>query len=199
MTGKALSVTALAALKRFGQAKHGVSAIEFALIAPILLLMFMASIELPRAIATGRRVSLAAATMADLISRNDMTDLADVYAAAQAVSSPYDLRSAGIVLTAGGIYLDGLTPVAKVCSSVAQNDQPRAAGSTIGPAPPGTATPSNRLVMAEMRLPYDAIFGVFPVLSSWIFVERRTWPVRKGTAYFGREEIVLPGGRPCPL
>lgn len=184
-------------LRRFARAEGGVSGVEFALIAPILVLMFMASIELPRAITTGRRVSLATTTMADLISRTDTTDVSDVYAAAQAVSSPYDLSRAGIVLTAGGIYLDGLTPVAKVCSSVAQNDAPRPAGSTIGPAPPGTANPGDRLVMAEMRLPYTAVFGVFPILNHWTFVVRKTWPVRAGKAYLGREEVVLPGGKPC--
>ena len=184
-------------LLRFLRAEGGVSGVEFALVAPILLLLFMASIELPRALATAARVSLAATTMADLISRADVTDMADVYAAAQAVSSPYDVGQAGIVLTAGGIYLDGLTPVAKVCSSVARNDPPRAAGSTIGPAPPGTASPGDRLVMAEMRLSYTAVFTVFPILTHWTFVVRKTWPVRAGKAYLGREEVVLPGGKPC--
>ena len=182
---------------RFAQARGGVSGVEFALIAPILILMFMASIELPRAITTGRRASLATTTMVDLISRNDVSDIADVYAAAQAVSSPYDLSRAGIVLTAGGVYLDGLAPVAKVCSSVAQNDNARSTGSTIGPAPPGITNVGDRLVMAEMRLPYTAIFSVFPVLNRWTFVIRKTWPVREGTTYLGREEIVLPGGKPC--
>ena len=184
-------------LRRFLRARGGVSGVEFALVAPILVLMFMASIELPRAFTTSRRVSLAATTMADLISRDDVTDVAEVYAAAQAVSSPYDLARAGIVLTAGGVYLDGLTPVAKVCSSVARNDPPRSTGSTIGPAPPGTASPGDRLVMAEMRLPYTAVFSVFPVLKNWTFVVRKTWPVRTGKAYLGREEVVLPGGKPC--
>lgn len=184
-------------LGRFLHAEGGVSGVEFALVAPILLLLFMATIELPRAITTGRRVSLATTTMVDLISRADTTDVADVYAAAQAVSSPYDIGRAGIVLTAGGIYLEGLTPVAKVCSSVAHNDSPRGTGSTIGPAPPGTASPGDRLVMAEMRLPYTAVFSVFPVLNKWTFVVRKTWPVRAGKAYLGREEVVLPGGKPC--
>ena len=186
-------------LRRFLRARGGVSGVEFALVAPILLLMFMASIELPRAFTTARRASLAATTMADLISRDDVTDVAEVYAAAQAVSSPYDLARAGIVLTAGGVYLDGLTPVAKVCSSVARNDPPRSTGSTIGPAPPGTASPGDRLVMAEMRLPYTAVFSVFPVLKNWTFVVRKTWPVRTGKAYLGREEVVLPGGKPCAV
>ncbi|RYY89747.1 M81 family peptidase, partial [archaeon] len=55
----------------------------------------------------------------------------------------------------------------------------------------------DRLVMAEMRLPYTAVFSVFPVLKDWTFVVRKTWPVRAGKAYLGREEVVLPGGKPC--
>lgn len=184
---------------RFARARGGVSGVEFALLAPLLVLLFMAAIEVPRAIATGRRVNVSAMTMADLIARDDISDVSEVYAAAQAIASPYDVSGAGIVLTAAGIYLDGLTPVARVCSSVAQNDQPRATGTTIGPAPSGAANPGDRVVMAEMRLPYRAVFGTFPVLNRWTFLVRKTWPVRGGKTYLGRAEVVLPGGRPCPL
>ena len=64
-----------AGLLRFISCRDGVSAIEFSMIAPILLLVFMGSIELPRAYMIGKRLDNAATTMADLISRGSYTDL----------------------------------------------------------------------------------------------------------------------------
>ena len=88
----------------FSASRSGVSAVEFSLIAPILLLMFMASIELPRAYMIGKRLDNATATMADLISRGNYTDLSPVFAALEAIANPYDVSRASIVLTAGGTY-----------------------------------------------------------------------------------------------
>ncbi len=66
--------------------------------------MFMASIELPRAYMIGKRLDNATATMADLISRGNYTDLSPVFAALEAIANPYDVSRASIVLTAGGTY-----------------------------------------------------------------------------------------------
>ena len=172
---------------------------EFALVAPCLLLMVMASIDIPRAIAMGRRLGLAASSTADLIARDDTKDLSDVYAAADAIATPYDISGASIVLTAAGVYPVGTGFVARVCSSAARNGQPRAAGTVIGPAPPGTASAGARFVMAEVSMRYAAVFKVFPVLNGWTFSYKAVWPVREGKAVHGSDEVVLAGGSPCPL
>ena len=185
-------------LARAAAAREGVSAIEFAFIAPILLGLFMASVELPRAYTTGKRLQMAAGAMADLISRNDYANLSDVFAAAQAVATPYNVADARIVLTAAGVYLQGSTYVAKVCSSAAQNDQPRVAGAVIGPAPAGSASDGARFVLAEVRMRYAALFRLFPVLNDWTYSYAVAWPVREGKAVNGQREVILPGGKACP-
>ncbi|GJE58136.1 TadE/TadG family type IV pilus assembly protein [Methylobacterium trifolii] len=186
------------ALARFAAARGGASAVEFAFIAPLLLGLFMGAVEIPRAIATGDRLALAAGTLADLIARDDSSALPDIFASAQTVAAPYSLDGAGIVLTAAGVYQDGDAFVAKVCSSVQQNDEARAAGSTIGPAPAGMTTNGARFVMAEVRMRYHAIFSMIPVLNSWSFAYKTVWPIREGKTYNGQAEVVLPGGKPCP-
>ncbi|WP_462118065.1 TadE/TadG family type IV pilus assembly protein [Methylorubrum extorquens] len=98
------------------------SAIEFAFIAPVLVILFIAAIEIPRAIATNNRLAQATIAMADLASKNDYADINDVFAAAQVVAAPYSLAGTGIVLTAGGVYQVGNDFVARVCSSVQSGD-----------------------------------------------------------------------------
>lgn len=183
---------------RLARAESGATAVEFALVTPVLMLLFMAAIEVPRAIATSNRLAQATTALADLVSRTDYSDLADVYAAAQVVAAPYSLAEAGIVLTAGGVYQAGNGFVARVCSSVQQRDQARAVGSDIGPPPAGTASKGDRFVMAETRLAYRPLFAFFPFLSGMTFTGRTAWPVRDGTPYNGQAEVVLPGGKPCP-
>ncbi|WP_245930788.1 TadE/TadG family type IV pilus assembly protein [Methylobacterium radiodurans] len=182
--------------RRFARARSGASAVEFAIIVPVLLGLFMAAVELPRAFSVAKRLDLAASTMADLISGTNPA-VGEVYAAARAVATPYDIEAAGIVLTAAGVYLTDGVAVARVCSSAAQKDQARTVGSVIGPAPTGSAA-GTRYVMAEVKMRYAALFRVFPTLSNWTFSYTTLWPVREGKAYWGNPEVVLPGGQPCP-
>jgi len=189
---------AAAATHAFGRAEGGVSAIEFAFIAPVLVILFIAAIEIPRAIATNNRLAQATIAMADLASKNDYADINDVFAAAQVVAAPYSLAGTGIVLTAGGVYQVGNDFVARVCSSVQWGDKARIVGSDIGPPPAGTASKGDRFVMAETRLSYRPLFSFFPVLNTLTFTGKAAWPVREGIATNGQAEVVLPGGKPCP-
>jgi Flp pilus assembly protein TadG len=189
---------AAAATHAFGRAEGGASAIEFAFIAPVLVILFIAAIEIPRAIATNNRLAQATIAMADLASKNDYADINDVFAAAQVVAAPYSLAGTGIVLTAGGVYQVGNDFVARVCSSVQSGDKARIVGSDIGPPPAGTASKGDRFVMAETRLSYRPLFSFFPVLNTLTFTGKAAWPVREGIATNGQAEVVLPGGKPCP-
>jgi len=185
-------------LAGFVSARGGASAVEFAFVGPVLVLLFAMAIEVPRAIATNNRLAQATTALADLASGTDYADIADVFAAAQVVASPYSLAGAGIVLTAGGVYQTGESFVARVCSSVQHRDEARAVGTSLGPPPQGTASKGDRFVMAEMRLRYRPLFSFLPVLKELTFTGRTIWPVRRGTAYNGQAEVVLPGGKPCP-
>ena len=53
------------------------AAIEFALIVPIMAVMFIGAVELSQAITVDRRVTQVASSTADLVARADTTDLAD--------------------------------------------------------------------------------------------------------------------------
>ena len=187
------------AFERFSRAQGGASAVEFAFLAPLLLLLFAAAIEIPRAFATNTLLAQATLAMADLISKNDYSDINDVFAAADVGAAPYTLSGAGIVLTAGGVYQVGNTFVARTCSSVQQRDKARIVGADIGPPPAGTASKGDRFVMAETRLTYQPLFAFFPLIKDMTFTGKAVWPVREGVARNGQAEVVLPGGKPCPL
>ena len=184
-------------VRRLAAGEDGIAALEFALLAPVLLLILMGTIELPRAYGTSQGLFRSVRTMADLISRGSVSTVDDVYAAGAAVTFPYNTTGAGIVLTAVGVYQQGNTLVAKVCSSVARNATARTVGSVIGAPPESEQVTGARYVMAETSFTYTPIFNIFPALNGLTFARQVAWPLR-GTGSAGAAETILPGGRSCP-
>jgi Flp pilus assembly protein TadG len=72
--------------------RRGVAAIEFAMLVPIMLVMFFGTIEFSVGVAANRKVSLMAQTLSDLTSRSisvSDTDLSNYFAAGTAIMTPY--------------------------------------------------------------------------------------------------------------
>jgi Flp pilus assembly pilin Flp len=81
-------------LKALGRDVRGIAAVEFAFIAPILLLMLVGAVEITRAVSIDRRFSVVANMVADLVARQSQqlkaNDVAAIYDIAELVMSPYD-------------------------------------------------------------------------------------------------------------
>lgn len=83
---------------QFWKRCDGVAALEFALILPVLLLMFFASLELAMVLDCRTRVVEATATTADLIAQRSSVgagDLKNILCATKAIISPY--RTSGTI------------------------------------------------------------------------------------------------------
>jgi Flp pilus assembly protein TadG len=78
--------------RRFAADQRGVSAVEFALVLPFMLTLFLGGMQLSDAIGIDRKVTLTARTVADLVARVsviDVTGVDSVLNAGTAVMSPY--------------------------------------------------------------------------------------------------------------
>jgi Flp pilus assembly protein TadG len=80
------------ALKLIGDC-NAVAAVEFAIIVPIMLVMFFGTIEFSSAVAVDRKVTLIARTLSDLTSQSPGsvadTDLTNFFTASNAIMTPY--------------------------------------------------------------------------------------------------------------
>jgi Flp pilus assembly protein TadG len=79
-------------LRGFRKSQDGVAAVEFALILPLMLLIFFGVVESSMALLCRADISIMSSTAADLISQESTTNTADlnnVYAAAGTVLYPY--------------------------------------------------------------------------------------------------------------
>lgn len=83
--------------------EDGVAAVEFALILPIMLLVYIGSVEASALISMDRRVQLVTGTIGDLVARSskviDGSTLEDYFAAAAGVMTPYPANDLEQIVT----------------------------------------------------------------------------------------------------
>lgn len=101
----------LARLRRLALVEDGVAAVEFALILPIMLLVYIGSVEASLAITMDRKVQLVAGALGDLVARSDTTipagTLEDYFQAAGGIMTPYPVGNLKQVVTQVLVSEDG--------------------------------------------------------------------------------------------
>jgi Flp pilus assembly protein TadG len=121
------------ATARLVRDKRGVAAVEFAMVVPLMLVMFFGTVEFTSGVAVKRKVSMLTQSLADLVSRyqsvND-TDIANFNKIADAILTPYSATPLKATITE--LYIDPSTGAARVQWS--KGDAARGVG-TSAPVP----------------------------------------------------------------
>ena len=151
-------------LSRFARDRRGVSAVEFAFIAPVMIGLYFGCAEISDGVAADRKVSLIAGALANLaaetnpptISAAEMTNILD---ASGAIIVPY--QASLLKMTLSCLKIDATTGVATVQWSETRNGTARAKGSVY--SFPGTATAlavkGTWLLFAEVSYDYTPAVG----------------------------------------
>ena len=108
---------------------RGLSAVEFALILPVMLTMYIGAVEFSHALTVDRRVTSVASSAADLTAQSKQVTSAsviDIFTAANSIMQPYSVTPISIVLTSVVADEDNNTTVGWSC---AHNGSARADGS----------------------------------------------------------------------
>ena len=176
-------------LGRFGGDRRGVSAVEFALLAPVMITLYFGCVEISDGVAADRKVSLTAAALANLaaqattISTNDMTNILN---AASAIIAPYDAGK--LKITVSCLSIDA-NKNATVKWSQTRNGAARATGSTytFDGATSALDVANSQLILAEASYAYTPVVGMVITgtitLSDRMFMSPRiTAPDYNGTA-----------------
>lgn len=103
-----LSNSLAKAVGRIRSAQRGVSAVEFALIAPIMIVMLFGATEASLAVTVDRKTTLAASTLGDLAAQTDLVscaELSQISAVTRQVFEPYSGANATMVVAS--LKLDG--------------------------------------------------------------------------------------------
>ncbi|MCQ4631694.1 MULTISPECIES: TadE/TadG family type IV pilus assembly protein [Shinella] len=98
-------------LRRFVEDRRGVGAIEFAIVAPLMIMAYVSAFEITVGFTLSRKVSRAASTVSDLVTQNGSTNAAvldtmkDVTASVIAPfpqATGYTLKITGVTIDADG-------------------------------------------------------------------------------------------------
>ncbi|MDH7784332.1 Flp pilus assembly protein TadG [Ochrobactrum sp. 19YEA23] len=90
-------------LRQFLRDRRGVSAVEFALIAPVLLLIYLGSTDLADGLDVNKKISRSASSLADLVTRQisvSAADIDDMFAIGNTSLLPYRRTNPKIRITA---------------------------------------------------------------------------------------------------
>jgi Flp pilus assembly protein TadG len=166
--------------RRFAASTRGVAAIEFAMILPILVVMFLGSIDAGRAIAVYMKVRAATYVLAAITNQYptiQSVDMTNIVGATSVVLSPYS--SAPVVVTISQISVSSATK-ASVSWSYSLNGTALTQGASF--TVPGSFATCNSypcyLIYAQVSYTYSPLFGyVFPAsipLSDSLYVTPRS-------------------------
>ncbi|MEM7214047.1 MAG: TadE/TadG family type IV pilus assembly protein [Pseudomonadota bacterium] len=138
--------------------KKGVAAVEFALIVPILLLLFIGTLEISLAVAVDRKVSRISSSVADLITQGDsynkagLDQLTDI---ATRIMLPYgDVVQISVV----AINIDS-NGIPRVAWSYGRNGGAKPAPGTLFPVPTNIANPDTFLISSEVTTNHAPAFS----------------------------------------
>jgi len=113
---RGLANAVLSAIGRLRRAEKGVAAVEFALIMPVMLLIYLGTLEASTLITMDRKVQSVAGAVGDLVARTDQSisasTLQDYFRAASGIMTPFSSNEVLQVVTAVTVAADGTTSVA---------------------------------------------------------------------------------------
>lgn len=157
--------------------RRGVSAVEFALIVPILILLGVGVAELSNALTIYRRTSTVASTAADLAAQvKTITgpDIQDIFSASTGIIDPYPTAPLRIVLSS--VVADANND-GKVAWSCASKGSPRAVNSTYT-VPSGLTAAGTSVIVAEITYSFTPMLNLTSVFSPGPFDMKRTFYAR---------------------
>ncbi|TPJ16535.1 pilus assembly protein [Mesorhizobium sp. B2-7-3] len=185
---------------RFWSNRRGVAAVEFALIAPILLVMYFMTMEASQAIETSKKVSRVGSMVADLVTQQPTiakVDLDAIMKIGTLTLQPYNRSVPDITITAIQVTTDATPQVLVVWSRKVVNGV-NGVGATAGTA---TTVPASLRVPGTFLVRVDSTLAYKPIIS-WTtdsqqklgFIETLAKGMTMGETYYlrPRRSVTIP-------
>jgi Flp pilus assembly protein TadG len=145
-------------LRRLIGDERGVSAVEFALLLPLMLTLYLGAVEVSQGIGANRKVTLTARTIGDLVSQVSSignSDMTNALNASSAVMAPFPVGNLKVTVTS--VTIDA-TGKATVDWSDTLNGTARTKGSTVT-LPTALNVANTSLIWSEVQYSYKPVIG----------------------------------------
>ncbi len=144
-------------LGRFKDEAKGVAAIEFAFIAPLMLIMYVGTMEISNAVSANRKLSRVSSTVGDLLTQATcFTDakISDIIKVTDDIMYPYDNV---VAIQLNSVKIE--SGVAKVEWSRGYNGATQLAAGTVYEVPAKIKIEGNYLLAAKIEMGYSPAVG----------------------------------------
>jgi len=143
---------------RFVEDRRGVSAVEFAMLLPLMVTLYLGAVEVSQGVSIDRKVTLTTRTAADLasqVSSINNSDMTNMLTATKSVIAPFDAAQLKVTVSAVEIDANG---VAKIKWSDTLNGSAHAIGSSVS-VPTALKVPNTTLIWSEVAYTYKPTIG----------------------------------------
>jgi Flp pilus assembly protein TadG len=151
-----LKSSILGRIRRIARDQRGVSAVEFALLAPVMVGLYLGCVEISEGVGADRKVSLTAAALANLTAQAQImttTDMSNILDASGAIIVPYSASLLKMTVTC--LKIDANKNVT-VKWSVTRNGTADSGSMTI---PSALAVANSWLILAKTSYAYTPVVG----------------------------------------
>ena len=148
-------------LAKLRRDNRGVSAVEFALIAPAMIAFYFGLAEITQALLAERRAGHAASAIGDLVAQSSTissTEITDIFSIATTIMKPYPTNTLKMRVTSVSANASGVTTVD--WSSAQGGLTAYTAGASIT-VPSGVIAANQSVVMSEVQYSYDSPVDFF--------------------------------------
>ncbi len=155
---------------RLGKSR-GTAAVEFALIAPMMIALYMATIELTGVLLVERKIIAATETVADLVSQESVitpAEVDDVIVAAQRIFDPYSTANLSINIASVRYNTTSGAPEIEWQRIVGTTG-----GSSVLTQAVGLGLPGEGVLIAYLTYTYTPLFGT--LITDTIFLEEMSF------------------------
>lgn len=147
--------------RRWCADRRGTALIEFAIVLPSMLLLFLGGYQMSDASACKRKVTITARALADMTSQYTTMSQAEadtVLSASVQIMAPYNVANAHVRVSEITMTGNGKNGP-KIVWSRAQNAVPRVVGSVVTEFPPSLRNKGDTYILAEISYDYNANLG----------------------------------------
>ena len=145
-------------IRRLLRDKRGISAVEFAMLLPLMVTLYLGGVEVSQAVAIDRKVTLISRSLGDLVAQAtnvSNAEMSNILAASAAIVVPY--QDSKLKITVSSVKIDA-QGVAKIAWSDTKNGTARAVGSTVT-LNAALNTANTTLIWAEAQYAYTPTIG----------------------------------------
>jgi len=146
-------------LVSFARDRRGVSAVEFAMLLPLMVTLYLGAVEISQGVGVDRKVTLTTRTVADLasqVSSINYADMTNVLNASSSVIAPFDATKLKVTVSEVKIDASNLATIA--WSDTLPGGTARAVGSTVI-LPQALNVANTYLIWGEVSYSYKPAIG----------------------------------------